>query len=182
MISKTPLRFDIDQLQDEYNRIMEFYSDCSSAYRPLQISLVHSLASKTFGEKLQDGCGALGGQYAKEDRNRFDFRHFNEAFKDCYVAEVYRQVQEWSVYHLGRMRFMVRPKHTCYSMHRDADIRYHIAIKTNPDVFFAFRSGTIHHIPADGHLYMSNTLIDHTVFNAGNEDRLHLVFDTLEAK
>tara|TARA_Y100001951_G_C11243689_1_gene242080 strand:- start:167 stop:706 length:540 start_codon:yes stop_codon:yes gene_type:complete len=74
-----------------------------------------------------------------------------------------------------RARIMMKSMHTTYSVHSDATLRYHLALKTNPNAYFIFPTlNEVIHIPADGYVYAVDTTIPHSFVNCG-EDRTHLV-------
>jgi aspartyl/asparaginyl beta-hydroxylase (cupin superfamily) len=72
------------------------------------------------------------------------------------------------------MRLNLLPSVTVFDMHRDSAPRAHIALTTNPDCFLASGDGQAHHVPADGNLYVFDTTLPHTAFNASREDRMHI--------
>lgn len=86
-------------------------------------------------------------------------------------------------FQFGRTRLMrMRPK-SCLSIHADPTRRYHLALITNPGCFLvgvSDQGGSFHHIPADGHLYETDTHRTHTALNTGNQDRYHLVICTAD--
>lgn len=62
-------------------------------------------------------------------------------------------------------------------------LRFHIALKTNPDSFLKVRRNEkspwkSFHIPVDGYVYWLNTGYQHTAINNGNETRWHLLIGT----
>lgn len=61
--------------------------------------------------------------------------------------------------------------------------RGHIALKTNPDCLFMFRSRDgqdvlSYNIPADGHLYLANINYSHRIENTSDESRIHILTDS----
>ena len=92
-----------------------------------------------------------------------------------------------------RTRFAELEPHTEGPWHQDgsADIkrfglwRSHIAVKTNPDALFQFRSQdekTIvsYHIPADGYLYLVNINQMHRIENKSDQSRIHIITDSAQ--
>jgi len=66
----------------------------------------------------------------------------------------------------------------CYKPHSDSpydSMRCHIALTTNPFCHMAYDDGECHHIPADGHIYLSRTDIKHTAWNMGESSRTHIM-------
>ena len=85
----------------------------------------------------------------------------------------------------GRIRFMRALPKTGLSMHVDREMRYHLAIETNPGAIIAecFTGQAVrctgHHLPADGHWYRIDTRREHFVYNGGWEPRIHLVANAI---
>jgi hypothetical protein len=147
----------------------------------LQLALTHSAQATTPEQRAYDGLGSLY-DFEKHvyKRDPAEFVHFNPAFADLYFFEVYKAVVAWSPLHIGRVRLMLRRPSSCYSMHKDESERYHLAIQSNADCYVLFKDVGIYQIPADGNLYQLEGRWPHTAFNAGKDDRIHLVFDTIE--
>ena len=115
-------------------------------------------------------------------------------FRGGYFNEILGQIKNAFDGHVGRVRLMRLSPKKCYSMHVDSGPRLHIAIETNPSCFIVFLKQEMSSsqpselttlesdhvfIPTDGHIYFVNTSRSHTSVNAGETDRLHLVFSTL---
>lgn len=83
---------------------------------------------------------------------------------------------------MGRVRLMVLPPRTVYGMHRDGTMRAHIPICTNVDCRLVSREGVTAHLPADGHVYVVDTGAEHTAYNAGDSERVHLVMSMADAE
>lgn len=175
MIIPTGEHFDHLQILSEYERIAAKYDRLG--YH--QFSLVHSTRPVSEDEKVLDGVGALRGKYSFLDRKESHFNQFNQEFKSWYLEEVYQRVCEWAKTPIGRMRLMRCLPHTCYSTHRDTGVRFHIALSSNPHCYFVFDDRDIIRIPVDGQLYAAVTQRWHTFVNAGETERIHLVFDEI---
>jgi len=75
-----------------------------------------------------------------------------------------------------RTRIMIMPPRVCYSLHRDANPRLHIAVKTDYQSRFIFiQPPEIIHIPSDSHIWMVDTREEHTAINGSLMDRIHIV-------
>lgn len=76
----------------------------------------------------------------------------------------------------GRVRMLTMLPRTTYSLHYDLDLwRVHIPLVTNPDAFM-FVDGKMWHMPV-GNAYLVKVEHHHLAVNAGNENRIHIVFD-----
>ena len=123
---------------------------------------------------LRDGCGSI---WLKEEQ-RFraletEFTEINPLFKNTYIAEIIRTLPM----NFGRVRIMNMRPRAVYSFHKDTEIRYHLALITNPNAWIIYRDKPPYHIPADGHLYSMDATKRHTAINLGDESRVHLVFN-----
>lgn len=107
-----------------------------------------------------------------------DFQIFNPRFKGTYLEEVLQRFP----YKVGRVRLMSLTQKHSYSLHRDAEARYHIAIDTHPACYLIYKDHPQwYHIPADGHVYRVETHHFHSAMNCSSIVRTHLVFDAMEA-
>lgn len=111
-------------------------------------------------------------------RKEYEFKYFIEAFKDLIFYRIYQELSAVSPFQIGRVRLMKLNPKSCYSMHKDDGIRYHVPLKTNEQAFLLFKENGAFQIPADGRVYGTNTMLEHTAMNGGDEDRIHLVFST----
>lgn len=172
----TGLSFDIHRLRNEFQNIVK-----SVPFDELtnQISISTRPGNE---ENPYDGVGSLYDYekkqfWASEDQ----FSEVANAFKNTYIEEVIKKANSAFEFNFGRARLMRLNPKNCLSLHNDFDIRFHIPLVTNPQCYFAFEDGPIFHIPADGQLYWTNTLLKHTVLNGNNEqERVHLVLSTHE--
>jgi hypothetical protein len=75
-----------------------------------------------------------------------------------------------------RARLLGLTPRTCYSVHRDATARYHVAINTSEHALFIFvEQDRVIRVPADGNAYFVDTREVHTAMNGGRDLRTHLV-------
>ncbi len=126
----------------------------------------------------------VDGEIVRDDA---DYDFFIQEFNDTIFHDIWRDNCEG----LYRMRLMKLAPKTGLSFHEDFHARFHMAIVTNPAAFFlttangAWNKPThdgfslpgvaVSHIPVDGRMYRVNTRAHHTVYNGGNDDRIHLV-------
>ena len=116
------------------------------------------------------------GDVGRASIEESSFSEFVPEFKNTYFHHLYQTLP----IPIGRMRLMKLPPKRCLSLHVDRARRWHIAMITNPAVFFFFDTPTgykIHQIPADGWGYYIDAFVPHTVFNGHpSADRYHLLF------
>jgi hypothetical protein len=76
---------------------------------------------------------------------------------------------------IGEARLMRLTSAETYTAHGDPDDRYHISIITNPHSYLInLTDGNLHHLPADGKLWLMDTSKIHVAANFGGRDRIHL--------
>ena len=104
------------------------------------------------------------------------YSEFVSLFEDTYFKEMYEALTK--KYRLGRIRLLWKLPRTTLSWHRDPEPRLHIPIVTN----FGARmcvDDVVHHMPADGRVWVTDNTKYHNAFNGGEEDRVHLVATVL---
>ena len=92
--------------------------------------------------------------------------------KGTYFEEIYNTLSK--KYIIGRFRLLLLEPRTSLSWHRDPEPRLHIPILTNPGAHLVI-DNRLKHLPADGNVWFTDTRKYHTVFNGGEENRIHLV-------
>jgi len=105
------------------------------------------------------------------------YSEFVKLFEDTYFKEMYNELTK--KYKLGRIRLLWKLPRTTLSWHRDPEPRLHIPIVTN----FGARmcvDKEVHHMPADGGVWITDNTKYHNAFNGGEEDRVHLVATVLD--
>jgi hypothetical protein len=101
-----------------------------------------------------------------------------EDFKDWITGTEVLQdiVKQYKMRDVGRVRMLTMKPKSTYSLHHDPDLwRVHIPLITNPDAFM-FVDGKMWHLPV-GSAYLVKVEHHHLAVNAGNENRIHVVFD-----
>lgn len=162
-LQKTAYLFDINRITKEFNNIFPDKIDWTAH---------DQIALNSRPDSSDPYYETIGTEIPETG---IEFPVVNEIFRETYFEEIFNTLGE-----IGRVRFMlIRPK-KCYSIHRDWETRYHLAIQTNPSCFLMEKLDKtdykFHHIPADGNVYLANTIYRHTAANFGNDDRIHLVF------
>ena len=90
-----------------------------------------------------------------------------------YLQEV---AKSFSIRNAGRVRMLMMPPRTSYSFHHDPDLwRVHIPLTTN-DSSFVVVDGKLWHMQL-GYAYLMQVEFHHLALNAGDSDRIHIVFD-----
>lgn len=164
--------FDVEEIRVAYQRLVgEHAIEAASRAEGStlrSISLTHRPDAK---DPLYDGNNTQFNPETNEKLFReSDFSVFNESFKNTIFYRIYRQMP----FRIGRMRIMLLNPLSIYAVHRDSAPRAHIAITTNPACFLMTGGGETSHVPADGNVYIFDTTLPHTAFNASLESRVHL--------
>ena len=105
------------------------------------------------------------------------YSEFVKLFEDTYFKEMYDAITK--KYKLGRVRLLWKLPRTTLSWHRDPEPRLHIRIVTNFGARMCI-DNLIHHMPADGGVWITDNTKYHNAFNGGEEDRVHLVATVLD--
>ena len=117
----------------------------------------------------------------KEKENQlqeYDFKVLCKQFEGTMFETVYNQLD--LRYNLGRVRLMKSNSKTCLSWHVDFQPRLHYPLKTQDGCFMIIED-EVKHLPKY-EWWMTDTLREHTAFNASKEDRIHLVATILGIK
>ena len=180
-VEKLDTSFDLKRMLSDLDRILQI---CHWHPDHRQIGLTQSLGDNA-KEAWYDATGSLQyvwGNDAVDDhgnlkkqqivRKESDFSFTVQEFKDTIFFEIIETLR--SNYRLGRVRLMMSRPKSCLSWHTDSERRLHIPIITNPGAHLVIENEATH-LPADGSVYIANTTLYHTAFNAGLEPRVHLV-------
>ena len=98
-------------------------------------------------------------------------------FENTYFNEVYNTLKER--FKLGRVRLLLKEPRSTLSWHKDPEPRLHIPIITNLGCSMVIEN-VAKHLPADGHVTITNNTKYHNFFNGGEQSRIHLVACVLE--
>lgn len=172
--------FDVAMLQQAHEQVLSRVALRTSDRGGDQIRCVCLTHRPDAEDPATDG---LASQFAEDGSLRYlerDFSCFDERFADTYFATVHRAVSAmWAV---GRMRLMTVYPGQVFRMHADATQRAHLAVHTVPETYLVGPTGHGHHVPADGCLRVFDTRMPHTVFNAGNQPRVHLLLSVADTE
>jgi len=98
-------------------------------------------------------------------------------FENTYFNEVYTTLKK--KFKLGRVRLLLKEPRSTLSWHKDPEPRLHIPIITNLGCSMVIEN-IAKHLPADGHVTITNNTKYHNFFNGGEQSRIHLVACVLE--
>ena len=174
---KLDIKFDIQKLQLATNELFSKMSWQQHVVKGVCMTQIPGDPSSADGDKLR------GVFYTKPDssgeevkrENEVDesqYLEFVEDFKGTYFEEVYNELSK--KHKLGRVRLLLLEPRNSLSWHRDPEPRLHIPIFTNQGAHLVI-DDTLKQLQADGRVWFTNTRKYHTVFNGGEENRIHLV-------
>ena len=98
-------------------------------------------------------------------------------FKNTYFNEVYKTLSK--KFKLVRVRLLLKEPRSTLSWHKDPEPRLHIPIITNLGCSMVIEN-VAKHLPANGHVTITNNTKYHNFFNGGEQSRIHLVACVLE--
>lgn len=182
-IEKLNFKIDLDKMLFDLSKVEktigwpEYFESSGRAYHANQIGLTYRPGAD---HPWNDASGSL---YDKELKHfvgkESDFTEWNAVGE--YTKQVIEELGDFLKTDFGRVRYMKLIPKGGLSVHRDFEVRYHLALRTNPYAYFGEEvdnqdiSAKCYHIPADSYFYKVNTLKNHFVFNGGWDPRIHLV-------
>ena len=184
-VKKLKYNFNIKELQDSVELLLQ---NVSLHKHHNQISLKHT--ELDYEKDLwYEGTGSLTYKFGENfivdgklveneiKLEQHQFKVLNEQLKNTYIEHVYDCISK--DFEFGRFRLMGMSHKKCMSIHIDKTKRVHIPVVTNENCLMII-DNTVHHMPADGNAYLTDTTKPHTALNANHSFmRLHLLFDLL---
>ena len=128
-----------------------------------------------------ESCGPqpmLNKEYDGYTLTEGSYNIVNEMFKNTYFEKIINMFP----FEVCRVRFLRLSSKACYRFHRDMTYKFHIPVITDPSNMMIWPEQThrhIVHMPADGHVYFTETAIPHTALNGGSDYRYHIVVSSM---
>jgi len=179
------LTFDINKLRSDLDKILK-----KSKYQTLGITNFAAIPMNKIpgDENSIKGHNVRGIYWTKPDEtgkevardkpiDESKYTELTNEFKNTYFEEVYKVLS--SKFKLGRVRILLKEPRSTLSWHKDPEPRLHIPIITNPGCKMVIED-VAKHLPADGHVTITNNTKYHNFFNGGEQSRIHLVACVLE--
>ena len=179
------LTFDINKLRSDLDKILK-----KSKYQTLGITNFAAIPMNKIpgDENSIKGHNVRGIYWTKPDEtgkevardkpiDESKYTELTNEFKNTYFEEVYKILS--SKFKLGRVRILLKEPRSTLSWHKDPEPRLHIPIITNPGCKMVIED-VAKHLPADGHVTITNNTKYHNFFNGGEQSRIHLVACVLE--
>ena len=181
---KLEIKFDIQKLQLATNELFSQMSWQQHVVKGLCMTQIPGDPSSADGDKLRGVFytkpDSTGEEVKRENEvDESQYLEFVEDFKGTYFEEVYNELSK--KHKLGRVRLLLLEPRNSLSWHRDPEPRLHIPIFTNPGAHVVV-DDRVKHLPADGGVWFTDTRNYHTVFNGGEENRIHLAATYLGEK
>ncbi len=192
MFWKTDIAVDLEAIRTEVRQFVSWYYSPDGCWSLAfeKDDPEHNAAMLSNSFKLRQKGGFRESMYCE----------FHYRLRDTQIFKLYERLQQ--DHQIGRVRLLALKPGNCYSYHTDAEIRFHLAVDTNPFCFFVLQNASrgedgiavvtptvpdmseyvkVLHVPADSYLYGMDLNRKHTTFNGGSTVRYHIVFNTVNA-
>ncbi|MFC7275549.1 hypothetical protein ACFQS1_16290 [Paractinoplanes rhizophilus] len=162
LVGRFPLGIDVERLRAETSGLLEKHPLIFESTRQLALQIRPGSTDPWYESCYQE----------KDIAPEQEYDTLNPELEGTYLAEVLAGFP----FTVFRARLLgVDPRH-CYSVHRDATPRVHVAIETTEHAVFVFvDENNVFRMPADGDAYFVDTRHTHTALNGARDLRLHLV-------
>ncbi len=179
------LRFDIGRLRKDLDIIMEkkkFETPGVTNFGAIPVNQVPNDEESIKGNNVRGIYWTIPNETGKEvsrdvpiDESKYT--KLVPEFENTYFNEVYTALKK--KFKLGRVRLLLKEPRSVLSWHKDPEPRLHIPIVTNLGCSMVIEN-VAKHLPADGHVTITNNTKYHNFFNGGEQARVHLVACVLE--
>ena len=179
------IKFDINRLRSDLDNVLkkrEFASPGVSNFGAIPVNQIPNDDSSTKGNNIRGIYWTIPDEKGKEvtrdvpiDESKYT--QLVPEFEETYFKEVYQTLKKR--FKLGRVRLLLKEPRSVLSWHKDPEPRLHIPIITNLGCSMVIEN-VAKHLPADGHVTITNNTKYHNFFNGGEQNRVHLVACVLE--
>ena len=181
------LHFDIKRLRKDLDTILEKKGFTSpkgvSNFGAIPLNRVPDDEESVKGHNVRGVYWTIADESGKEvsrdvpiDESKYT--QIIPEFQNTYFNEVYNVLKK--KFKLGRVRLLLKEPRSTLSWHKDPEPRLHIPIITNLGCSMVIEN-VAKHLPADGHVTITNNTKYHNFFNGGEQARIHLVACVLES-
>ena len=180
------LKFDVNKLREDLGTILEKKGFSSpegvSNFGAIPLNQIPNNKNSIQGNNIRGVYWTIADESGKEVSRDvpIDESKYTELlpeFENTYFNEVYKILNER--FKLGRVRLLLKEPRSTLSWHKDPEPRLHIPIITNLGCSMVIEN-VAKHLPADGHVTITNNTKYHNFFNGGEQGRIHLVACVLE--
>ena len=180
------LKFDITKLRNDLDSILQKKGFTSpegvSNFGAIPLNEIPNDKDSTRGNNIRGVYWTIADESGKEvtrdvpiDESKYT--KLVPEFENTYFKEVYKTLSK--KFKLGRVRLLLKEPRSTLSWHKDPEPRLHIPIITNLGCSMVIEN-VAKHLPADGHVTITNNTKYHNFFNGGEQSRIHLVACVLE--
>ena len=179
------LKFDIYRLRNDLDKILKkrkFDSPGVTHFGAIPLNQIPNDVESVKGNNIRGKYWTIADETGKEVSRDIDieeskYTELVPEFKNTYFKEVYETLSK--NFKLGRVRLLLKEPRSTLSWHKDPEPRLHIPIITNLGCSMVIEN-VAKHLPADGHVTITNNTKYHNFFNGGEQARIHLVACVLE--
>ena len=180
------LKFDISKLREDLDTILKKKGFASpegvSNFGAIPLNQIPNDEDSIKGNSIRGVYWTIADESGKEVTRDvpIDESKYTELvpeFENTYFNEVYKTLRK--KFKLGRVRLLLKEPRSTLSWHKDPEPRLHIPIITNLGCSMVIEN-VAKHLPADGHVTITNNTKYHNFFNGGEQSRVHLVACVLE--
>ena len=174
------LKFDVLRLRKDLELILKktkFNTPGVSHFGAISLNQIPNDDDSIKGHNLRGQYWTIPNESGKEvlrdikiDESKYT--QIISEFENTYFKEVYETLKK--KFKLGRVRLLLKEPRSTLSWHKDPEPRLHIPIITNPGCSMVIEN-VAKHLPADGHVTITNNTKYHNFFNGGEQARIHLV-------
>jgi hypothetical protein len=183
LIKKYDIGIDADAMVKEFNALLPKIDEMGWWSVGKQEHQAQFAIQSREGTKdpYYESCGPqpmLNKEYEGYTLTEGSYNVINDLFKDTYFEEIIHMFP----FEVCRVRFVRLSSKACYRFHRDMTYKFHIPIVTDPSNMMIWPEQSnrhIVHMPADGHIYFTETAISHTALNGGPDYRYHIVVSSM---
>ena len=179
------LKFNISRLKHDLEKILEkkqFNSPGVTHFGAIPVNQIPNDENSIKGNNVRGKYWTIADDTGKEvvrdiDIDESKYTQLVPEFEKTYFKEVMEKLN--SRFKLGRVRLLLKEPRSTLSWHKDPEPRLHIPIITNLGCSMVIEN-VAKHLPADGHVTITNNTKYHNFFNGGEQSRVHLVACVLE--
>ncbi len=180
------LKFDIKKLRKDLDKVLKRKGFSSpkgvSHFGAIPLNQIPEDKDSTKGHNMRGVYWTIADESGKEVTRDIPieeskYTELVPEFENTYFKEVYKTLSK--KFKLGRVRLLLKEPRSTLSWHKDPEPRLHIPIITNLGCSMVIEN-VAKHLPADGHVTITNNTKYHNFFNGGEQSRIHLVACVLE--
>ena len=179
------LKFDISRLRKDLESVMKkknFATPGITHFGAIPLNQIPNDKQSIKGNNIRGKYWTISDESGKEvsrdvDIDESKYTQLVPEFENTYFKEVYEVLCKR--FKIGRVRLLLKEPRSTLSWHKDPEPRLHIPIITNLGCSMVIEN-VAKHLPADGHVTITNNTKYHNFFNGGEQARIHLVACVLE--